>query len=149
MDNDEGEKKATALGFFGNIWVHQNELPNIGSTNGNGHYHKFDHISLLTKGSVRVEVEGYDSQDFTAPTFIVIRKNKKHKFTALEPETMYFCVFALRDLDGQVITDEDVLFGVEHDPLSARIVDETYHDNMARLLELTQHEIDNTDNNVT
>jgi hypothetical protein len=146
---NQSEKIATSLGFFGNIWVHQNELPNIGSTNGNGHYHKYDHISLLTKGSVRVEVEGHESQVFTAPTFIVIRKNKKHKFTALEPETIYFCVFALRDLDGQVITDEDVLFGAKHDPLSARIVDNTYHDNMARLLELTQHETDNSEYNVT
>ena len=38
-----------------------------------------------------------------------------HKFTALEDNTVWYCVFALRDLDGEV-TD---IYGPEHNPLSA------------------------------
>ena len=67
------------LGFFGNIWVRQNILSKAGDTFG-GHKHHFDHVSLLTKGKVEVEVEGYPSKQFEAPTFIVIKKEHSHKF---------------------------------------------------------------------
>ena len=90
------------MGFFGNIWVRQNWLPNVGNDNGGGHTHHFDHVTLLVKGKVRVDVDGYPSKEFTAPTFIVIKKEHKHKFTALEPETLYYCVFAIRDVNGNV-----------------------------------------------
>jgi hypothetical protein len=102
------------LGFFGNIWVRQNVLEKAGDGLG-GHTHNFDHVSLVTKGSVKVEVEGSEPKEFKAPTFIVIRKDYKHKFTALEDDTNYYCVFALRDLDGNVME----IYGKEHDPLCA------------------------------
>jgi hypothetical protein len=90
------------LGYFGNIWVRQNHLPYAGQTNGGGHQHNFDHVTLLAKGSVSVEVEGYPPKEFVAPTFIVIKKEHQHKFTALTDDTLYFCVFALRDVNGDV-----------------------------------------------
>lgn len=100
------------LGFFGNIWVRQNILEKAGDNLG-GHTHNFDHVSLLTKGSVRVEVEGSEPKEFKAPTFIVIRKEHIHNFIALEDDTNYYCVFALRDLNGNVMD----IYGKEHDPL--------------------------------
>jgi len=90
------------LGFFGNIWVRQNWLEKAGINNDGGHKHHFDHVSLLARGKVLVEVEGNEPKEFTAPTFIVIKKELKHKFTALEDDTLYYCVFALRDIDGNV-----------------------------------------------
>lgn len=90
------------MGYFGNIWVRQHYLANPGQDNGGGHTHHFDHVTLLAKGKVLVEVEGYPAKEFTAPTFIVIKKEHKHKFTALEADTLYYCVFALRDVDGDV-----------------------------------------------
>lgn len=89
------------LGYFGNIWVRQNLLEKAGH-HMQGHKHNFDHVSLLTSGRVEVEVEGYPPKEFTAPTFIVIKKEHKHKFTALEDNTSWYCVFALRDVDGNV-----------------------------------------------
>lgn len=89
------------LGYFGNIWVRQNYLPTAGEFSP-GHFHYFDHVSLLAKGKVRVEVEGFEPKEFTAPTFIVIKKEHKHKFTALEDDTLWYCVFALRDVNGEV-----------------------------------------------
>ena len=89
------------LGFFGNIWVRMNALDKAGDSN-EGHKHHFDHVSLLTKGSVEVEVEGYPPKQFTAPTFIIIKKEHNHKFTALTDDVVYYCVFALRDIDGNV-----------------------------------------------
>jgi hypothetical protein len=102
------------LGYFGNIWVRQNVLNKAGDTFG-GHKHEFDHVSLLTKGKVVVEVEGYPSKEFEAPTFIIIKKEHNHNFTALTDDVNWYCVFALRDLDGE-ITD---IYGDNHNPLSA------------------------------
>lgn len=90
------------LGYFGNIWVRSHHIRFKGEDNGGGHYHHFDHVSLLIRGKVRVEVEGEDPTEFKAPTFIVIKKEKKHKFVALENDTVWYCVFALRDIDGNV-----------------------------------------------
>lgn len=102
------------LGYFGNIWVRQNVLSKAGNTFG-GHKHHFDHVSLLTKGSVTVKVNGSEPKNFIAPTFIIIRKDHEHEFIALEDGVNWYCVFALRDLDGN-ITD---IYGENHDPLSA------------------------------
>lgn len=103
------------LGFFGNIWVRQNILSKAGDTFG-GHKHHFDHVSLLTKGKVEVEVEGYPSKQFEAPTFIVIKKEHSHRFTAVTDDVNWYCVFALRDLDGEVV---EVFDEMKHNPLSA------------------------------
>jgi hypothetical protein len=89
------------LGFVGNIWVRQNYLEKAGDKVG-GHIHHFDHVSLLAKGSVEVRIDGKEPHTFTAPTFIVIRKNHRHEITALEDDTSWYCVFAARDIDGNV-----------------------------------------------
>jgi hypothetical protein len=89
------------LGYVGNIWVRQNYLEKAGDKVG-GHIHYFDHVSLLAKGSVEVLLDGENPQRFTAPTFIVIRKNHRHQITALEDDTSWYCVFAARDIDGNV-----------------------------------------------
>jgi len=107
------------MGVFGNIWVYSHHLNKAGDYNP-GHKHNHDHVTLLATGSVRCEVvdddEGTTIKDFKAPTFIVIDKNKTHKFTALEDNTVFYCVFALRDEDGDV-TD---FYSGDNSPYSAR-----------------------------
>jgi hypothetical protein len=103
--------KTFELGYFGNIWVRQNVLELAGESH-DGHEHKFDHVTLLVSGKVSVELEGSEAKEFVAPTFIVIRKEHQHKITALENGTVYYCVFALRDLNGDVME----VFGSQHDP---------------------------------
>lgn len=122
--------KSAELGFFGNIWVRQNTLLKKGDSFP-GHKHKFDHVTLLTKGSMSVQIEGHDPKEFVAPTFIVIRKEHNHKITALEDDTMYYCVFALRDLNGEAIQGD--IFGQEHDPMSASPVPDDYWEKMNKL----------------
>lgn len=114
--------KMSELGWFGNIWVRQNVLPSKGDAYA-GHTHKFDHVTLLVSGRVLVEVEGCAPKEFAAPTFIVVRKEHKHQITALENNTIYYCVFALRDIDGEVVED---IYGVQHDPMSASSVEDDY-----------------------
>lgn len=113
--------KSFELGYFGNIWVRQHVLEKTGESHG-GHAHKFDHVTLLTSGKVQVEIEGKEPKEFTAPTFIVIRKEHNHKITSLEDGTVYYCVFALRDLDGEVME----IFSEEHDPECSGTVSDGY-----------------------
>ena len=89
------------LGFFGNIWVRQNILEKKGNET-QGHYHLFDHVSLLAQGSVLVEIDGIKSKQFDAPTFIVIKKEFSHKFIAMTDNVLWYCVFAIRDIDGDI-----------------------------------------------
>lgn len=122
--------KRTDLGYYGNIWIRQNLLENKGESTI-GHKHKFDHVSLLSSGAVKVEIEGFEPKELTAPTFIVIRKEYNHKFTALTNDVTWYCIFALRDFEGQVIDD---LFDPEkHDPMSYRRVDDDYWKNAVLL----------------
>jgi hypothetical protein len=120
--------KSFELGYFGNIWVKQNVLERKGE-HFNGHEHKFDHVTLLTSGKLQVEVEGKEPKEFKAPTFIVIRKEQKHKLTALEDSTTYYCVYALRNLDGEVIE----IFGEQHDPDSASAREDGYWEKVKKL----------------
>jgi quercetin dioxygenase-like cupin family protein len=103
------------LGYFGNIWVRQNTIEKSGESFP-GHKHKFDHVTLLVRGSIEVQVEGHPAKQFTAPTFVIIRKEFEHKVTSLTDDVIYYCVFALRNLDGEPIED---IAGVEVDPMSA------------------------------
>lgn len=88
-------------GFVGNIWVRQNFMEKAGDVVG-GHLHYHDHVSLLAKGKVAVQVDDGEPKEFVAPTFIVVRKEHKHKITALEDNTVWYCVFAMRDIYGDV-----------------------------------------------
>lgn len=89
-------------GFVGNIWVKQNWL-GVKGDKGGGHAHDHDHMTLLVKGTVSIVVDDGEPKIFTAPTFIGIRKGKRHEITALENDVIYFCLFALRDVDGNVM----------------------------------------------
>lgn len=120
--------KSFELGYFGNIWVRQNVLERVGEAH-DGHEHKFDHVTLLVSGKVAVAIKGSAPKEFTAPTFIVIRKEHTHKITALMDGTVYYCVFALRDLDGKVME----IFGEQHDPECAGGKNDGYWDSFKKL----------------
>lgn len=126
------------LGYFGNIWVRQNVLTSPGEAS-EGHKHHFDHVSLLVKGSVRVEVEGHPPKEFKAPTFIVVRKDQNHKFTALEKDTVWYCVFALRDVNGEVL---DAIHGAEHDPMCHEGISEEEYQKKAQELYNKSHSVE-------
>jgi quercetin dioxygenase-like cupin family protein len=69
-----------------------------------GHIHNFDHITLLSKGSVKVDVEGQVTE-FKAPHMIYITAGKSHFLTALEDDTVASCLHALRTGERE----EDIL----------------------------------------
>jgi len=97
----EGKEKPFETGYFGNVWVRKLYFADKNSVH-EGHKHKHDHISLLTSGSVFVDVEGVVTK-FVAPTFIIVRADKEHTITAAEDNTTWWCIFALRDKNGELI----------------------------------------------
>lgn len=125
------------LGYIGNIWVRQNYLEKAGDEVG-GHVHYFDHVSLLAKGSVSVSIDGEEPHAFHAPTFIVIRKQHRHKITALEDDTSWYCVFAARDIDGSVADIVDV----KNEPWFARAAPDDFWEKRDLLVNMSRDDIE-------
>lgn len=94
--------------FVGNLFVSPQPLFFAGDEIG-GHTHWFDHTGFLIKGSVNILVDGFEPKVLVAPSFVIIRKHTKHRIISLEDGTMWYCVFAVRDVDGDVseIADEN------------------------------------------
>ena len=79
-----------------------------------GHAHDFDHGTLVSSGSVFVEIldsttkESVSQKTIEAPNFIFIEKNKLHRLTALSDDTVCACIHALRTNDEELL-DPDFL----------------------------------------
>ena len=63
-----------------------------------GHYHAFDHITFLSSGKLKVTVNDKITE-FTAPQMIFISKDYRHELTALQNNTVAYCIHALRNGD--------------------------------------------------
>lgn len=101
-----------AIGYIGNVWIRVHKFASVGEVHA-GHKHTFDHVSFLMKGRARVTVEGR-STDYSAVNFIKIDKDLNHEIVALEDGTEWWCVFAVRDDNGEVA---EVVNESQHDPL--------------------------------
>lgn len=85
-----------------------------------GHFHSYDHGTLLASGKVLVEKIDDDGnvisfKEFEAPSFIFIEKGVRHVITALEDNTVATCIHALRTIDETII---DTNFLVEERELA-------------------------------
>ena len=92
---------ATDLKIVDNVFVKLHHFINVGDTH-EGHAHVFDHITLLAAGRVLMKHDKGE-QEFSAPHLIVTPKGVVHQFVALEPNTMFCCIHALRNEDGEII----------------------------------------------
>jgi quercetin dioxygenase-like cupin family protein len=84
----------TTMACVSNLWIRMMTFAKAGDKN-EGHSHDYDHITLLSKGRVRVSVDG-QLTEFTAPHLIFIAKGKSHYIEALEDNTVASCIHALR-----------------------------------------------------
>jgi len=91
------------MGVADNLWSKQLHFLKAGDIEP-PHRHCFSHFTLLAKGRVSVAVEG-KTTEFVAPHMIFIAAEKEHELTALEDNTVAYCIHPLRDGD-QV---EDIL----------------------------------------
>ena len=76
-----------------------------------GHCHTYDHGTLISSGSVLVEMLDDDgaiigSRTFNAPAFVFISKLRQHKITALNDKTVAVCIHAMRDVDGNILSPD-------------------------------------------
>ncbi len=74
-----------------------------------GHTHNFPHLSLVFTGAVRVEAVLPDGtlidRVYKAPDYVTIRKDVRHKITALE-QSKFWCMFSHRDpRTGEVVQE--------------------------------------------
>jgi len=93
----------------GNIFIRPNKL-NAGQTT-EGHTHLFDHTTIVFRGSVHVSATLPNGtkieRDFVAPAYFLVRKDVLHAITALQDGTEYWCVYAHRSPQGDVIQEWD------------------------------------------
>lgn len=85
----------TDLKIVDNVFVKLHRFIEVGDTH-EGHAHAFDHITLLASGSVKM-VHDNGEAEYKAPHLIVTPKGIKHQFTALEPNTVFCCIHAIRE----------------------------------------------------
>lgn len=94
------------MGVIGNVWVRMQYYPKANEP-AQGHKHHHDHVSLLAKGKLRVKVEGHTPVIYTAPTFFKIAAEHEHELIPLEDDTVAYCIFAIRNQDGEVVDEFD------------------------------------------
>jgi quercetin dioxygenase-like cupin family protein len=101
------------IGLVANMFVRQMHFFEIDATEP-GHAHSFDHLTLLASGKLRVEANG-ETTDFVAPAMIYIQADTEHMLTALEENTVAYCVHGLRDTEqsDDIIAPDMVPTGVK------------------------------------
>lgn len=87
----------TDLKIVDNVFVKMHLFNNIGDIY-KGHAHSFDHITLLATGSINM-VHDKGEAIYKSPHLIVTPKGINHQFTALEPNTVFCCIHAIREKD--------------------------------------------------
>ena len=109
----ESNTPSVSIGCVSNVYVRQMNFKKAGDKN-NPHLHTHDHTTLLASGSVTCSVDGIVTI-FKAPVMIYIVKDKMHFFTALEDNTVAYCVHAIRHEggDNDIISAESVPAGVD------------------------------------
>lgn len=80
-----------------------------------GHAHNFDHTSIVMVGAARFEADLIDGRHISVDKFapneeygdtrchVLIKAGIHHKITALEDNTIVWCVYAHRNPQGEVI----------------------------------------------
>jgi len=56
------------------------------------HSHRYEHGSMLVRGSIKVWEDGIFTGEHRAPKMLVIKAGVKHAFLSLEPETTILCI---------------------------------------------------------
>lgn len=74
-----------------------------------GHKHHFDHTTIVFTGAVHVRAVCPDGrvieENFTAPAHFLVKAEVEHAITALTDGTEYWCVYAHRTPQGEVVED--------------------------------------------
>jgi hypothetical protein len=100
---NQPEKGAAIL--YGGVWVKPTIMPDAGMVVPQ-HSHRYDHVSFLATGSVRVWQDGEMTGEYQAPASICIPALKKHLFEILEPRTLILCIHNAERGDLAEVSEE-------------------------------------------
>lgn len=117
MDNETGfnrkyteEEIEVKHAFSHNVFVKLHTMKKAG-VQYKGHYHNMDHTTLVSSGKVKVEFGAVpeagleeEIREYIAPAMYVTRAYRRHKITALEDNTVFSCIHAVRDDNNDPIT---------------------------------------------
>lgn len=78
-----------------------------------GHTHHFDHTTVVFRGAIRIKATTPDGRvierefrsprpDYAGPSHALIKAEVTHEITAIEDGTIFWCVYAHRDPQGEV-----------------------------------------------
>jgi quercetin dioxygenase-like cupin family protein len=89
----------------------------------NGHKHTYDHATLVSSGSVMFETlddlgNSLTSKVFVSPNLVYVPKNKGHRITALEDNTVCGCIHAIRTIDQDIVSPEFLIDPLDETTLS-------------------------------
>lgn len=87
--------------FSSGVYAKEMHIP-VGYVVGS-HAHKFDHMSLLAKGTVLVKTDDGEEQ-YSAPAVITIKAETHHEIHALE-DTVWFCIHATEETDASKVDE--------------------------------------------
>jgi hypothetical protein len=90
-----------------NLYSREMLFENVGDSE-QGHTHKYDHMTFLAYGRLRV-ITGSATTDFTAPQMIFIDRNHYHELIALAQGTVAYCIHPLRSKDTGDILDPSMI----------------------------------------
>ena len=103
------------------------------------HDHVYDHGTLLSSGSVQVDIVNDSgvttSKTFKAPEFIFIEKQKLHKITALEDNTVCACIHAMRTNDGELLDPDFLIEPLHREGLDGKIYNDLVQEKYNKPLE--------------
>ena len=113
LDASIANRPIYSVGCVSNVYVRQMNFKKAGDKNP-PHLHTHDHTTLLGNGSIECSVNGVITI-FNAPVMIYIAKDKLHFFTALEDNTVAYCIHAIRDgtSDNNIINPLSIPAGVD------------------------------------
>lgn len=75
----------------------------------NQHKHEYDHISILVSGEVSVSVDNGPQNIYKAPSVICIKKGSAHHIISQKDNTVWYCIFALYDIDGNLSDNYEII----------------------------------------
>jgi len=104
MENRINEIK-TQHHYEDGVYMREMELPK--GWEAVSHIHKFNHMSILSKGSVVVTVDGI-KKVYQAPKVINMLAGVNHSIYALE-DTLWFCVHHIEESDFDLENIEKIL----------------------------------------
>ena len=92
----------------GNVFIRKNGPMEVGQ-HCIGHEHNFDHVTICFTGALRIVRDGFAMEiksprvGYDGPSHVLIKAGVRHEIKALEPDTIFWCVYSHRNPQGEVV----------------------------------------------